>query len=90
MCRVISVGIATRYELDGLGIESLRGVRFSAPLSTGLAAHPASYTMGTGSYPRVKRLGRGVDYPIPSGSEVKERVEVYFYSPSGTSRPVVG
>jgi len=39
-----SVGIATRYELDGPGIESRWGPRFSAPVQTGRGAHPASYT----------------------------------------------
>ena len=33
--------------------------RFSLPVQTGPGAHPASYTMGTGSFPRVKS-GRGV------------------------------
>jgi len=55
--------------------------RFSAPVQTGLGAHPASYTMGTGSFPGVKRPGSGVDHPPPSSAEVKERVELYFYSP---------
>jgi len=32
---------------------------FSAPVQTGSEAHPASCTMGTGSFPRV-RCGRGV------------------------------
>ena len=35
------------------------GARFSAPVHTGPGAHPAFCTMGTGSFPRVKR-GRGV------------------------------
>jgi len=48
--------------------------RFSALVQTGPAAHPASYTMGTGSFPGVKRLGRGIDHPPPSSAEVKERV----------------
>jgi hypothetical protein len=39
------------------------GERFSAPVQTGSEAHPASYTMGTGSFPGVKRPGRGVDHP---------------------------
>jgi hypothetical protein len=43
--------------------------------------------MGTGSFPGVKRPGRGVDHP-PS-AEVKERVELYIYSPSGPSWPVL-
>ena len=35
------------------------GARFSAPLQTGPGAHPASCTMGTGSFPGIKS-GRGV------------------------------
>jgi len=49
-----SVGIATGYGLDGPGIESRWGARFSAPVQTGPGAHPASRTMGTGSFPGVK------------------------------------
>ena len=45
-----SVGIATRYGLDAPAIESRWGARFSTPVQTGLWAHPASYTMGTGSF----------------------------------------
>ena len=52
-------GIATGYGLDGPGIESRWGVRFSAPVQIGTGAHPASCTMDTGSFPRVKS-GRGV------------------------------
>ena len=59
------VGIATRYGLDGPGIESRWGERFSAPFHTGPGAHPASYKMGTGSFLRVKRPGRGVDHLSP-------------------------
>ena len=54
-----SVGIATGYGLDGPAIESRWGARFSAPVQTGPAAHPASCTMGTGSFPGVKS-GRAV------------------------------
>ena len=71
-----SVGIATSYELDGPGIESQWGTRFSAHVQTGPGAHPVSYTMGSGSLPGVKRSGRGVDHPPPSSAEVKERVEL--------------
>jgi len=38
----------------------------------------------------VKRPGRGVDHPPPSSAEVKERVELYQYSPSAPSWPVIG
>jgi len=59
------------------------GVRFSTPVQTGPGAHPASYTMGTGPFPGGKGPGRGVDHPLPSCAEVKERVELYIYSPLG-------
>jgi len=39
--------------------------------------------MGTGSFPGVKRPGRGVDHPPPFSAEVKERVEIYLCSPLG-------
>jgi len=39
-------GIATRFGLDGAGIESRWEARFSAPLQTGPGAHPAPYTNG--------------------------------------------
>ena len=54
----------------------------------GPRAHPASYTMGTGSFPGVKRPSRGFDHPPPSSAEVERRVELYIYSPSGPSWPV--
>jgi hypothetical protein len=51
--------IVTGYGLDGPGIEFRWGARFFAPVQTGPAAHPASCTTGTGSFPGVKS-GRGV------------------------------
>jgi len=58
-----SVGTATRYGLDGPGMESRWEARFSAPVQTGPGAHPASYTMNTGSFPGVKWSGPCADYP---------------------------
>jgi hypothetical protein len=66
MGRDSSVGIATRYGLDGPGIEC------RAPVQTGPGAHPASCTMDIESF-----LGRAVDHPHPSSAEVKEKVELY-------------
>jgi len=66
------------------------GARFTAPVHTGPGAHPVSYAMATGSFLGVKRLERGLDHPPPTSAEVKERVELYRYSPSGPSRPVLG
>ena len=58
MCDLVGpgsvVGIANGYGLGGPV-----GARFSAPVQTGPVAHPASCTMGTGSFPGVK-CGRGV------------------------------
>ena len=84
------VGTATGYGLDGPGIEFRWEARFSAPVQTGPGAHPASYEMGTGSFLGVKRPGRGVDHPPQSSAKVKERVELYLYSTSGPSWPVIG
>jgi hypothetical protein len=54
-----SVGISTDYGLDGPGSNPGGGARFSAPVQTDPGAHPASCTMGTGSFPGVN-YGRGV------------------------------
>jgi hypothetical protein len=84
-----AVAIAIRYGLVGPGIESRFGARFSASVQAGPEAHPASYTMGTRSFPGVKRPGRGVSHPPSYSAEVKERVELYVHSPSGPSWPVL-
>jgi len=88
--RDITVGIVTRYGLDGPGIKSWCGARISTSVQTGPGAHPASCTVVTGSYLGVKRPGRGIDHPTPSSAKVKERVELYLYFPSGPSWPVLG
>jgi hypothetical protein len=63
MCRPGSfVGIATGYGLDGPGIESRWGRDFSH--TSGV--YPASFTMGTGSFP-----GRGADHPPSPSAEVE-------------------
>jgi len=55
-----SVGIETRYELDGPRIEYRSGARFTVTVQTGPGVHP---TACTGSLSRgVKRPGRGVDH----------------------------
>ena len=65
------------------------GLRFSAPVQTGPGAHTASYTRGTGSFPGVRRLELGVEHPPSFSAEVKDRVELYLYSPSGLFWPVL-
>jgi hypothetical protein len=73
------IHIYCRY---GLGIETRWG-RFSAPVQTGPEAHPASYTMGTWSFPGAKRPERGVDHPPHLAPKSKEE---YSY----TSTPPLG
>jgi len=80
-----SFGIATCYGLGGSGIESRRGggAGFSAPAQTGPGSHPASCTIGTGSFPVVKS-GRGVTLtPHSFYCHDQERVELYLYSSYG-------
>jgi len=87
-----SVVIATRYDslrAEQSGDQIPLEARFSALVQTVPGSRPASYTMGTGSFPVLKRPGRGVAYP-PSRAEVKESVELYLYSTSGPSWPVLG
>ena len=59
------------------------GARFSAPVQTGRGAHPAPCTMGTGSFPGVKRPRCDADPSSPSSAVGHERVELYLYSPYG-------
>jgi hypothetical protein len=55
-----SVGIATELRAGRSGDRiPVGGARFSTPVQTGPGAHPASCTMGTGSFPGVK-YGQGV------------------------------
>jgi hypothetical protein len=63
----------------------LVGAIFSAPVQTSPGAYLTSCTFGTASFPGVKRPGRGVDHPLPSSTEVKERVGLYLYYLSGPS-----
>jgi len=71
--------IATRYVLDGMGIEYRREKTFSP------RAHPASNAMRTRSLLELKQPRQGIDKPPPFKGEVKETVELYLYSPSGPS-----
>ena len=70
-----SVGIA-RYS-DSLragrsGARSPVKGSYSAPVQTGPGAHPISYSVGAGSFPGVKRPGRGVDRPTHLAPKLKK------------------
>jgi len=54
-----AVGIATALRAGRSGDRIPVGTRFSAPVQTGPGTHPATCTMGTGSFPGVNS-GRGV------------------------------
>jgi hypothetical protein len=66
-----SVGKATDYGLDGPGIESRQRRDFSHTSRPEVGAHPASCTVGTGSFPGLKRSGRGADHPPLTSAEVE-------------------
>ena len=67
-----SVGIATGYGWTVRG-SNPGGERLSAPVQTGPGAHPASCTMGTGSFPGGKvRPGRAADHSPLSSAVVME------------------
>jgi len=55
--------------------------RLSPPVQADPETHPAFYPMGTGSFPEVKQLGRGVDHSPPFITVIKERVELYLCPP---------
>ena len=76
------VGIATRYRLDGPGIESRRGRGFPYPSGPALG-HTQPPLQWIPGLPRGKWPGPGADHPPPSKCQGHERVELYIYSPSG-------
>jgi len=88
--RDISVGTATRYGLDGPGIESRWGGEIFRTCPDRPCDPHRLLTIGTGSFTGVKRPGHGVDHTTPCSAEVKERVVLYLYSHSGPSWPVLG
>jgi hypothetical protein len=83
------VGLATRYGLGGPGIESRWRRDFP---------HPSRPVLGPTQppiqwhqvFPWGKAAGAYRWPTTPSSAEVKERVELYLYSPSGPSWPVLG
>ena len=71
-----SVGIETRYSLEGLGIDSRWGEIFRTRPDLPWCPPSLLYNGYRVSFLGVKRPGRVVDYPSPSIAEVKERVEM--------------
>ena len=73
-----------------MGIESRWERDFPHPSRPALGPTQPPIQRITGLSWGVKRQKRGVDHPPPSSAEAEERVELYLYSPSGPSRPVLG
>jgi len=42
-----------------------------------------------GLLPGDKMAGHGIDHPSPSSAEIREGLELYLYSPSESSHPVL-
>ena len=80
----LPVGIATDYGLDGPGSNPGGGTCPDRPggppsfLYNGYRVFPGGNAAGVWHYPLT-----------PCSSEVKERVDLYLYSPSGLSWPVL-
>ena len=83
------VAIATRYRLDGLGIESQRGQILRTHPDRPWDLPSLLYNGYRVPSPGVKWLGCGIRPPPPS-AEVKERIELYLYSPPGPLWRVIG
>ena len=84
-----SVGIATRYGLDGPGIESRWGQIFRILPDRPWGPHSLLYNEYR-FFPGGKADGAWRWPPTLSSAEIKERVELYLYSPYGPSWPVLG
>jgi hypothetical protein len=82
------VGIATRYGLGGPGIGSRWGEIFHTCPDRPWGPPSLLYN-GYRVFPRGKAAEAWRWPPTPSSAEVKERVELYLYSPSGPSWPYV-
>ena len=75
------IGITTGYGPDGTGIESRGSEIFRTCPDRPWSAPSLLHNVYRASFPGVKRPGRAVDYQPSSSAEVKERVELYFFSP---------
>ena len=78
-----SVGIVTRYEPEGPGIESRWWRDFSHPSTPALGLTQSPIRWVPGLFPRSKAAEAWRWPPTPSSAEVKERVKLYLYSTSG-------
>ena len=83
--RDISDSVATGLGLDGSGIESRWRRDFPHPSRPALGPTRPPIQRAPDLFPRGKAGGSGFTHQPPSSAEVKERLELHRYSPSGTS-----
>jgi len=74
-----SVGMATRYCLDGRGFESHWEWDFPCSPDMHWSQSSLPHNKHRFSFPGVKRPGRRVNHPPTCSAEVKKRVELYLY-----------
>jgi len=85
-----SVGIATRYRLDGPGIESQWVGEIFRTCPDRPWGPPSLLYSGYRVFPGGKSAGAWLSSATASRAEFKERVEQYHYSPTGNSWPALG
>ena len=84
-----SVGIASRYGLGGPRFESRLGGEIFRTRPDRPWGQPSLLYNGYRVFSEGKTAGTWHWPPTPSSAEVKERAELYLYSPSGSSWPVL-
>jgi hypothetical protein len=89
-CRGKAISIKYYECLDGPRIQSRWARYFPHPYRLALRHTTPPVRLVPGFFPGSKAAGRGVYHPPPSSAEVKERLELYLYSLSGPSWPVLG
>jgi hypothetical protein len=80
------IGVTAGYGLDDRGLNRWGsgggGAQFSASVLIALEPIQRSVQKEETFFAGLKRLGGDIDHPRPSRAEVKEKVELLFYSPS--------
>jgi hypothetical protein len=83
--------VPTKYRVqENTKKNTLWGRVFPHPSRPSVGPTQTLYSGYRGSFLWIKRPGRGANYPPPSSADVKERVDLYLYFPSGSSWPVRG
>jgi hypothetical protein len=83
-CLMTTIYYFRKFRLRSLQFSSLINISRHIASQTGPEAHPASCKMDTGSFPGGKvRPEHDADPSTHSSAEVKNRVEIYIYSPEG-------